>query len=58
MPLPYPTQRGKADEKTIVLDTNVLLSDPLAIYAFEDNNVVIPSVVLEELDSKKNFLMN
>lgn len=42
-------------KKTIVLDTNVLLSDPLAIYAFEDNNVFIPSVVLEELDSKKKL---
>ncbi|OZB98036.1 PhoH family protein [Paenibacillus sp. XY044] len=42
-------------KKTYVLDTNVLLSDPLAIYAFEDNNVVIPSVVLEELDSKKKL---
>jgi PhoH-like ATPase len=41
--------------KIFVLDTNVLLHDPLAIYAFEDNEVVIPSVVLEEIDSKKRL---
>lgn len=36
-----------------VLDTNVLLQDPHSIFAFEDNEVVIPAVVLEEVDSKK-----
>jgi PhoH-like ATPase len=40
-------------KKIYVLDTNVLLQDPNAIFAFEDNDVVIPSVVLEEIDSKK-----
>jgi PhoH-like ATPase len=39
--------------KTYVLDTNVLLSDPAAIFAFEDNDLVIPMVVLEELDNNK-----
>ncbi len=39
--------------KIYVLDTNVLLQDPQSIYSFEDNEVVIPAVVLEELDSKK-----
>lgn len=39
--------------KIFVLDTNVLLHDPNAIYAFEDNDVIIPAVVLEEIDSKK-----
>lgn len=46
----------KIDVKTYVLDTNVLLSDPNAIYSFGENNVVIPSVVLEELDSKKKLM--
>ncbi|MBJ6363139.1 PhoH family protein [Paenibacillus sp. GCM10012307] len=41
--------------KIFVLDTNVLLHDPQAIYAFEDNEVVIPAVVLEEIDSKKRL---
>lgn len=40
-------------KKIYVLDTNVLLQDPNAVYAFEDNLVVIPAVVLEEIDSKK-----
>lgn len=42
------------NKKTYVLDTNVLLSDPSAIYAFDDNNIVIPMAVLEELDNKKS----
>lgn len=41
--------------KVYVLDTNVLLRDFTAIYAFDDNLVVIPSVVLEEIDSKKKL---
>lgn len=39
--------------KNYVLDTNVLVHDPESIYAFEDNNVVLPLPVLEELDSLK-----
>ena len=39
--------------KTYVLDTNVLLHDPLALYAFTDNHVVIPLAVIEEIDSRK-----
>jgi PhoH-like ATPase len=39
--------------KIYVLDTNVLLHDPQAIFKFEDNLVVIPIVVLEELDNFK-----
>ena len=35
--------------KTYVLDTNVLIQAPYALYCFEDNKVVIPLVVLEEL---------
>ena len=42
--------------KIYVLDTNVLLQDPFAIFAFEDNEVVIPAVVLEEVDSKKRYM--
>ena len=40
-------------DKIYVLDTNVLLQDPYSIFSFEDNEVVIPAVVLEEVDSKK-----
>lgn len=43
-------------KKIYVLDTNVLLQDPFAIFAFEDNEVVIPAIVLEEVDSKKRYM--
>ncbi|MCA9606659.1 MAG: PhoH family protein, partial [Myxococcales bacterium] len=39
--------------KNFVLDTNVLLHDPGALYAFEDNNVVLPIYVIEEIDKFK-----
>ncbi|WP_338555660.1 PhoH family protein [Paenibacillus sp. KS-LC4] len=42
-------------KKIFVLDTNVLLHDPQAIFAFGDNEVIIPAVVLEEIDSKKRL---
>jgi len=42
--------------KTFVVDTNVLLHDPLSLFAFEDNNVVIPIAVIEELDNQKKRL--
>ena len=39
--------------KSYVLDTNILLHDPDAITKFHDNDVVIPMMVLEELDTMK-----
>jgi PhoH-like ATPase len=39
--------------KTYILDTNVLLHDPKSLFSFEDNEVVLPLVVLDELDKKK-----
>jgi PhoH-like ATPase len=39
--------------KNYVLDTNVLLHDARAIYAFADNAVVIPIYVIEEIDTFK-----
>ncbi|MDR1755761.1 MAG: PhoH family protein [Culturomica sp.] len=52
--------RGKKHKKTFVLDTNVILHDYKAIYNFQDNDIVIPIVVLEELDKfkKGNDLIN
>ncbi|MGM0420508.1 MAG: PhoH family protein [Bacillota bacterium] len=41
-------------EKIFVIDTNVLLMNPRAIYSFEDNHVIIPMAVLEEIDDQKN----
>jgi hypothetical protein len=36
-----------------VLDTNVLLHNPNALFVFQDNHVVIPYPVIEELDKMK-----
>ncbi len=52
----YNSQGGVTLNKIYVLDTNVLLQDPLAIFAFEENEVVIPAIVLEEVDSKKRYM--
>ncbi len=41
-------------KKTYVIDTNVLIQSPNAIECFEDNTVVLPLVVIEELDNLKN----
>src|SRR5438105_9157186 len=40
-------------KKNYVLDTNILLHDPYAIFRFDDNNVVIPIYVIEEVDQFK-----
>lgn len=40
-------------KKIYVLDTNVLIQAPHALRCFDDNDVVLPLVVLEELDSHK-----
>mgnify|MGYP002857511865 CR=1 FL=1 len=40
-------------KKIYVLDTNVLIQAPHALKCFEDNEVVLPLVVLEELDAHK-----
>src|SRR5438105_71205 len=42
--------------KNFILDTNVLLHDPRAMFHFADNNVVIPIYVLEEIDQFKKEL--
>ena len=44
---------GKKKKKSFVLDTNVILHDSSCIYNFEENDVVIPITVLEELDQFK-----
>ncbi len=41
-------------QKIYVLDTNVLLHDPMAVTAFNEHKVVIPMTVLEELDAIKD----
>ena len=51
---PHPTAMAQAKQrKTFVLDTNVLLHNPNSIYMFQEHEVVIPLVVIEELDRFK-----
>lgn len=45
--------RRRLLKKTFVLDTNVLLFDPQAIFKFADHTLFIPFVVIEELDRFK-----
>jgi len=42
--------------KNYVLDTNVLLHDPRALFQFKDNNVIVPIYVVEEIDKFKRDL--
>ncbi len=41
------------ERKIYVLDTNVLIHNPQALFSFEDNRVVLPIVVIEEIDQFK-----
>ena len=52
--------KKKGNKKIFVLDTNVLLHDYKCIYNFQENDIVIPITVLEELDKfkKGNDLIN
>ncbi|AYV21869.1 PhoH family protein [Vibrio mediterranei] len=45
---------GDTDRKFFVLDTNILLHEPHAIFSFKEHDVVIPMTVLEELDRIKD----
>src|SRR6185312_4134564 len=39
--------------KLFVLDTNILMHDPAALFHFDEHDIYLPMVVLEELDSYK-----
>jgi PhoH-like ATPase len=45
---------AKTSTKTYVLDTSVLLSDPKALFKFKEQEVVIPIVVINELEKKRH----
>jgi PhoH-like ATPase len=53
-----PNSLKKSDTKirTFVLDTSVLLSDPKALFRFAEHEVVLPIVVINELEKKRNDL--
>jgi PhoH-like ATPase len=46
--------QAKTSTKTYVLDTSVLLSDPKALFKFKEQEVVIPIVVINELEKKRH----
>lgn len=45
--------KSSNQKRTYVLDTSVLLSDPNALFRFDEHEVVIPVVVITELESKR-----
>jgi PhoH-like ATPase len=45
--------KGTAATKLFVLDTNVLMHDPTSLFRFEEHDVFLPMVTLEELDDHK-----
>jgi PhoH-like ATPase len=59
VPAPSPRQRKAAQAaqtgpaKLFVLDTNVLMHDPMCLFRFEEHDIFLPMVVLEELDGHK-----
>jgi PhoH-like ATPase len=48
--------RPPAQRRLFVLDTNVLMHDPTSIFRFQEHDVYLPMVVLEELDANKKGL--
>ena len=53
---PAATKKPDTTVRTFVLDTSVLLSDPKALFRFAEHEVVIPIVVINELEKKRNDL--
>lgn len=50
---PATQQKRKGPAKLFVLDTNVLLHDPTSLFRFEEHDIFLPMIVLEELDAHK-----
>ncbi len=48
-----PKRRSGGPSKLFVLDTNVLMHDPMSLFRFEEHDVFLPMIVLEELDGHK-----
>ena len=45
-----------SEKRLYILDTNVLMHDPTALFRFEEHDVLLPMMVLEELDAAKKGL--
>ncbi|TFZ08610.1 PhoH family protein [Ramlibacter humi] len=55
-PAPEPARkkaRPSGPSKLFVLDTNVLMHDPMCLFRFEEHDIFLPMIVLEELDGHK-----
>ena len=48
--------RGTGPAKLFVLDTNVLMHDPMSLFRFDEHDVFLPMITLEELDNHKKGL--
>jgi PhoH-like ATPase len=54
MPAPQPRKKkATGPAKMFVLDTNVLMHDPMSLFRFEEHDIFLPMIVLEELDGHK-----
>ena len=51
---PEAVTKSKSAIRTFILDTSVLLSDPRALFRFAEHEVVLPIVVINELEKKRN----
>jgi PhoH-like ATPase len=47
------TPRGTGPAKLFVLDTNVLMHDPMSLFRFDEHDIYLPMITLEELDGHK-----
>lgn len=53
-PAPQPKKKkATGPSRTFVLDTNVLMHDPMSLFRFDEHDIFLPMVVLEELDGHK-----
>ncbi|MFW5723502.1 MAG: PIN domain-containing protein, partial [Halochromatium sp.] len=48
--------KRESDRCLFVLDTNVLMHDPTALFRFQEHDIYLPMIVLEELDAGKKGL--
>ena len=52
-PAPHAAKSAKISvAKLFVLDTNVLMHDPTSLFRFEEHDIYLPILTLEELDAK------
>ena len=48
----------KNTKKVFVLDTNVLLHDPSSLFRFEEHDIYLPMVTIEELDNNTKSVVS